>query len=268
MTDAIKAFDFEQKEVRVITKDGEPWFVAADVCAVLDIQNVTQAVQRLEEDEHSMSDIGCNGGPARNIINESGLYALILRSDKPEAKAFRKWVTGTVLPSIRKHDVYMTPQAMEEALTNPDFIINLARRLKDEQTRNAALTQKTEALEAKVEADRPKVLFADSVAASDMSILIGNLAKLLRQNGVNMGQNRLFKWMREKGYLMKTKGDGYNMPTQKSMERGLFEVKERVVNNPDGTVFLTKTPKVTGKGQEYFVALFLSGKATKKDKAA
>lgn len=256
MTNDIQVFNFGPREVRVIEKNGEPWFVAADVCEILELTNPTEALKALDDDEKNTLRIseGIRGNPNMNIISESGLYTLIMRCNKPGARVFRKWVTAEVIPSIRKHGAYMTPQKLEEVLLNPDLLIKLAQQLKDEQTKNAALT-------AKVEEDKPKVLFADSVTASDTSILVGNLAKLLRQNGIDMGQNRLFKWLRENGYLMKIKGDGYNMPTQKSMERGLFEVKERVVNNPDGTVILTKTPKITGRGQVYFVNLFLDNKA-------
>lgn len=251
----LQVFDFEQKSVRVVMKGSEPWWVAKDVCDVLEIGNPTEAIRPLDDDEKSTLRIsegdGGHGGPERNIINESGLYTLIMRSNKPEAKRFRKWVTSEVLPTIRKHGVYMTPQKIEEALTNPDFIIRLAQELKTER-------EKRTALEAQTEADRPKVLFADSVTASQTSILIGDLAKLIRQNGYNIGQNRLFQWLRDNGYLVRRRGDSYNMPTQRSMELGLFEVLERTHNNPDGSIRVTKTPKATGKGQVYFVNRFLA----------
>ena len=168
-----------------------------------------------------------------NIVNESGLYNVILRSDKPEAKPFRKWITAEVLPAIRQTGAYMTPQTIEQILTNPDTIISLATQIKE--------------LQAKVEQDKPKVLFANAVETSHTSILIGDLAKLIRQNGVEMGRDRLFKWLRDNKYLLRD-----NMPSQRSMEMGLFEVKERTVCTPDGTK-ATFTPKVTGKGQTYFV---------------
>ena len=156
------------------------------------------------------------------VVNESGLYNVILRSDKPEAKPFRKWVTSKVLPSIRKHGAYMTPQKIEEVLLNPDTIIKLATELKAEQ-------EKRVALESKVEQDKPLVAFANSVSVAKTSILVGELAKLLKQNGVDMGQNRLFAWMRENGYLISRKGTDYNMPTQRSMEMELFEIKESTI---------------------------------------
>lgn len=191
------------------------------------------------------------------IINESGLYNVILRSDKPEAKPFRKWVTSEVLPTIRRHGVYMTPETIEKALTDPDTIIQLATTLKEE--RDARM-----ALEAKAEADKPKVLFADAVSASHTSILVGDLAKLLRQNGVEIGQNRLFRFLRDNGYLC-SHGERYNLPTQRSMDRGWFQVKETTINQPDGSIRVTRTVKVTGKGQQYFINLFLSSKGDEKD---
>lgn len=190
------------------------------------------------------------------IINESGLYALITRSNKPEAKKFRKWVTSEVLPSIRKQGVYMTPEVLERAVTNPDFMIGVLTQLKEEQERRARLEEQEKVLTAKIEQDYPKVLFADSVSASETSILIGDLAKLISQNGYDIGQNRLFEWLREMGYLMKNSGSK-NMPTQRAIEMNLFEVLERTIDNPDGSIRITRTTKVTGKGQVYFVNKFL-----------
>lgn len=194
------------------------------------------------------------------VVNESGLYNVILRSDKPEAKPFRKWVTSKVLPSIRKHGAYMTPQKIEEVLLNPDTIIKLATELKAEQ-------EKRVALESKVEQDKPLVAFVNSVSVAKTSILVGELAKLLKQNGVDMGQNRLFAWMRENGYLISRKGTDYNMPTQRSMEMELFEIKESTISHGDGHTSISKTPKVTGKGQIYFINLFL-GTQQNTDKGA
>lgn len=183
------------------------------------------------------------------VISEPGLYSLILRSRKPEAKVFKRWITHEVIPSIRRHGGYLTPAKLEEALLNPDTLIRLATDLKAEREKRAALEQQ-------VRTDAPKVLFADSVSASSSSILVGQLAVLLRQNGVNIGQNRLFQWMRENGFLIQS-GSRKNSPTQRSMELGLFETKERTINNPDGSIRITMTTKVTGKGQVYFVNRFL-----------
>ena len=160
------------------------------------------------------------------------------------------WIAGEVVPSIRKHGAYMTEKTLEKALTNPDFLIQLAQQLKSEQEKNKALSEK-------IEQDKPKVIFADAVNASQQSILVGDLSKLIKQNGIdNMGPKRLFAILRENGFLMKQNGASYNMPTQKSMELGLFEIKERVISNPDGSVRLTRTPKVTGKGQLFFINYF------------
>lgn len=231
-------------EVRTVLRDGEPWFVAADVCKALEVQNPTQAIARLDDDERAMLNIGRQG--ETNIVNEPGLYALVLGSRKPEARAFKRWITHEVIPAIRHHGLYATPQTVEAMLNDPDTMIRTLTALKEERAARMAL-------ESKAEADAPKVLFADSVAASKQSILVGELATLLRQNGIQIGQNRLFEDLRNDGYLVRQRGDRWNLPTQRAMEMGLFEIKERTVNAPDGTVRLTRTVKVTGKGQIYFL---------------
>ena len=232
-------------EVRTVLKDGEPWFVAADVCRALDHSNVSVALDRLAPDEKAKLSLGLSGGDT-NAVNEPGLYALVLGSRKPEARAFKRWITHEVLPSIRQHGIYATPATVEAMLSDPDTMIRTLTALKEERARRVAL-------EVKAEADAPKVLFADSVAASKQSILVGELATLLRQNGIQIGQNRLFDDLRKEGYLVRQGGDRWNLPTQRSMEMGLFEIKERTVNAPDGSVKLTRTTKVTGKGQIYFI---------------
>lgn len=240
--------------IRVVERDGEPWFVAADVCRALDVVNSRDAVARLDTDEKNtvvLTD-GTPGNPQKTVVNEPGLYTLILGSRKPEAKAFKRWVTHEVIPSVRKHGAYITPDKIEEILINPDTIIRLCTDLKEERAKRAAL-------EVKVEADAPKVLFAGAVETSQDSCLVGQLAKMIRQNGCEIGQNRLFDYLRNEGYLCKS-GSNRNLPTQRSMEAGLFEVKESVVDNPDGSVRLVRTTKVTGKGQIYFVNKFLSSK--------
>lgn len=242
---------FENKEfgkVRAVVKDGEPWFIASDVCESLGLSNPTVSVNRLDADERSKFNLGRQGEV--NTVNEYGLYNLVLGSRKPEAKAFKRWITHEVIPMIRKHGGYLTPDKVEEILTNPDSIIRLATQLKEERA-------KREAAEKVIEEQRPKALFADAVSASKTSILIGALAKLIRQNGADVGQKRLFEWLRKKGYLIKS-GNDKNMPTQRSMERGLFEVKEGSYVDGDGVNRITRTTKVTGKGQLYFVNKFLS----------
>ena len=251
----LQIFNYNNNEVRTVQKDGDPWFVLKDVCMVLNLTTPARVAERLDPDEVSQTHIMDSMGRQQetSIINESGLYNVILRSDKPEAKPFRKWVTSEVLPAIRKHGGYLTPDKVEEALLNPDTIIQLATQLKEERLARAAA-------EKKIEADAPKVLFAGAVEASQTSILLGEFAKILKQNGIDMGQKRLFDWMRKNSYLIKRKGTDYNMPTQRAMEMGLFEIKESVHLNSSGCNVVTKTPKLTGRGQLFFTNKFLGGK--------
>lgn len=248
----LKVFEnAEFGQIRGVEINGESWLVGKDVAERLGYVDPNKAIAMHVDDEDKLNDktsssLGQRGGW---LINESGLYALVLGSKLPTAKKFKRWVTSDVLPAIRKHGGYLTQEKVEEALLNPDVLIKLATELKDER-------EKRKALEGKIEADRPKVLFADSVSTAKTSILIGELAKLLKQNGLEVGQKRLFTWMRENGYLMRA-GSSYNMPTQRAMEQGLFEIKETTINNPDGSTRLTRTPKVTGKGQVYFVSRML-----------
>lgn len=239
--------------IRTIEKDGEPWFVGKDVAAALGYKDTVNALKSHvdAEDKGGWQITTQFGDKETTIINESGLYSLVLSSKLPTAKKFKRWVTSEVIPSIRKHGAYMTPDRLQDVLLNPDTLIQLAQNLKDEQ-------EKRKALEAQIESQKPAVLFTGAVETSKTSILIGELAKMLKQNGVNIGQNRLFAWMREKGYLIKRKGTDYNMSTQRSMDMGLFEIKETTINNPDGSIKISKTPKVTGKGQVYFINLFLN----------
>lgn len=248
MDNNLQTWNYGSSEIRTIEKDGEPWFVGKDVAAVLGYAKPENAIARHVDDEDKSTTPfqGTAYETRATIINESGLYSLILSSKLPNAKKFKRWVTNEVLPSIRKHGAYMTDQTLEQALTSPDFLIQLATQLKEEK-------EQRKQLEVKVEHDRPKVLFAESVSASKTSILVGELAKILKQNGVDTGQTRLFAWMRENGYLIKRRGNDYNMPTQRAMEMKLFEVKETSVTHSDGHISVNKTPKVTGKGQVYFV---------------
>jgi len=188
------------------------------------------------------------------FISEGNLYRLIAGSHLPDAEKFESWIFDEVIPSIRKHGAYMTPDAIEKVLSDPDTIIRLATDLKTER-------EQRKALETKAEADKPKVLFAEAVSTSESSILIGQLAKMLKQNGIDIGQNRLFEWMRQNGYLIRQKGNNYNLPTQKAMDMGLFRIKESTHLNGDGVSVTTKTTKVTGKGQQYFINKFLAKKS-------
>lgn len=241
MSNEIQQFDFKGATLRTLTdENGEPWFVAKDVCDVLGYTNASKAISDHVDSEdklnnESLSSLGQRGGW---LVNESGLYSLVLSSKLPTAKEFKRWVTHEVLPSIRKHGAYMTQQTLNKALTSPDFLIQLATKLKEEQERVREL--------------EPKARFADAVAASDGTCLVGELAKMLRQNGLDIGQNRLFAQLREDGYLGKT-GSNRNVPTQKSMELGLFRIKETAITHSDGHVTINRTAKVTGKGQTYFV---------------
>ena len=251
----IKLFDFKGNNVRTIADgQGEPWFVLKDVCNVLEVSNVGNVVKRLNKADIHRTDVR-SGGQNRNmaLVNESGLYDVILDSRKPQAREFRRWVTAEVIPSIRRHGAYMTEHTIEQVLTDPDTIIKLATDLKRERERRNEL-------EEQAKADAPKVLFADAVAASKTDILVGDLAKILKGNGVNVGANRLFVWLRSNGFLISRKGTDWNMPTQRAMELELFRVKETAVTHSDGHVTVSKTPKVTGRGQQYFVERFLDGR--------
>lgn len=236
-------------EIRVVEINGEGWLVGRDVAMVLGYAKPQNAIAaHVDEDDALKWGITDSLGRKQNttLINESGFYSLVLSSKLPSAKEFRKWVTGEVLPSIRKHGAYMTPETIEKVLLNPDTIIQLATQLKEEQSKRAMA-------EAEIEKQKPKILFADSVQASDSSILVRELAIILRQNGVDIGQNRLFEWLRNNGYLVKRKGTDYNTPTQRAMDLGLFEVKQTAIAHSDGSISVSKTSKVTGKGQIYFV---------------
>lgn len=237
--------------VRTMVIDNEPWVVGKDVAEILGYKDTSDAMRRHVDDEDKLTRRFTDSGQNREmyIINESGLYSLILSSKMPNARKFKHWVTSEILPSIRKHGAYMTEQTLEQALTSPDFLIQLATKLKDEQEKNKALTEANNRM-------RPKEIFADAVMTSEHSILIGELAKLIAQNGYAIGQKRLFAWMREHGYLLK-QGGSYNLPAQRYVEAGLFEIKESSISNPDGSVRLTRTTKVTGKGQVYFINKFL-----------
>ena len=241
--------------VRTITKDNEPMFCLSDICKALEIKNATDVAKRLEEDEVTRLNLGSQSGET-NFVTESGLYAVILRSDKPNARKFRKWVTSEVLPSIRKNGGYIAGQ---ETLSDEELMAKALLVANNKIKERDAIIERQQ---AKIEAGKPKTIFADAVSTSHTSILVGDLAKLICQNGVQIGQKRLFDWLRDNGYLIKC-GMSRNMPMQRYVEQGLFEVKESTVQNPDGSVRITKTTKVTGKGQIYFVNKFLEKRRTK-----
>ena len=256
MDSIIQRFAFDHKPVRATTEDDILWFVAKDVADALEYSeysNPARLFQIVPEEWKGVKPIHTPYGTQNMVsVTEQGLYFFLARSDKKKAIPFQKWLAGEVVPSIRKHGAYMTPEMIEKTLTNPDFIIGLCQRLKEEQA-------KTQHLESRVQADAPKVLFADAVSVSSSEILVGDLAKILNQNGVDIGQNRLFKRLREDGFLMSRTGSK-NMPTQRAMEMGLFRIKETSINKPDGSILITRTTKVTGRGQIYFINYFLRGK--------
>lgn len=244
MNNDIQIFNSEEfGDIRTVTVNNEPMFWLLDVCKALDIKNTTDVAKRLDADEVTRLNLGGKSGET-NFVNESGLYAVILRSDKPNARKFRKWVTADVLPTIRKTGGYQMAQPQGKELLA--LAVLEAQKTIEQQNKE-------------IDRMRPKEIFADAVSSSHTSILIGELAKILRQNGVQTGQRRLFTWLRENGYLVKS-GSSRNMPTQRSVERGLFEIKVGMYVDGSGANVPTKTAKVTGKGQQYFINKFLDYK--------
>lgn len=249
---------FEDRNVEVFEFNGQVLFNPYHVAECLDITDVKSSIRNFNEKQvikltnSKMHDMHFRKlhNTGENFLTESGVYKLIFKSKKKEAEKFQDWVTDEVLPSIRRHGAYMNDDTLEKALTSPDFLIQLATNLKEEQ-------EKRKLLEEEIKTNAPKVVFADAVSTSHTSILVGELAKLLKQNGVDTGQNKLFIWLREHGYLIKRKGSDYNMPTQRAMEQELFEIKETPIVHSDGHITVSKTTKVTGKGQQYFINKFI-----------
>lgn len=246
----LKLFNFEGNKVRTVILDEEPFFVGIDVASILGYSNPQKAMR-----DHCKKSVETwvNDSLGRRqktlVLSESDVYRLVLRSDLPSAEKFENWLMEEVLPSIRKHGAYMTDDTIEKAITDPDFLIRLATNLKEEKSRRLEAEQK-------LEVQRPKVLFADAVSDTEGTILIRDLAKLIQQNGVDIGEKRLFEWLRQNGYLISRRGTDYNRPTQKSMELGLFKIKETAIMRSSGA-HTAITSKVTGKGQLYFVNKFL-----------
>lgn len=241
-------------------KDGVAYLKLETVARGLGFTNVATSgneVVRWARVEGYLKDLGVTTCGHDGFIPENIFYRLAMKAKNEAAERFQAKIADEVIPSIRKHGAYMTPETLEAALLNPDTIIRIATALKDEQEKRKELEQENAAQRQRIGEMRPKEIFADAVSVSDDSILIGSLAKLIKQNGVDMGQKRLFAWMRSNSFLMKT-GRDYNLPTQRAMELGLFKIKERTITNPDGSVKITKTVLVTGKGQQYFVNKFLS----------
>jgi anti-repressor protein len=248
MNNEIQQFYFNNAALRTLTDEaGEPWFVAKDVCDILEISNPSDALKRLDDDERSRFNLGRQG--ETNIVNEAGLYALVLGSRKPEAHEFKRWVTHEVLPQIRRTGGYIPASETDDDITILAKAVMIGQRTMEEQKRRIAEQQ------SRIVELEPKALFADAVAASDGTCLVGELAKMLRQNGLNIGQNRLFQLLRDDGFFGKS-GSNRNVPTQKAMDLGLFRIKETAVTHSDGHVTISRTPKVTGKGQRYFIARY------------
>lgn len=247
----LKIFENEQfGKVRAVKIDEEPWFVGKDVAAALGYgqgKSLANAVaNHVDAEDKGVTELMTPGGKQKmTVINESGLYSLVMSSKLETAKAFKRWVTSEVLPSIRKHGAYVTPLTLEQMIADPETTIQILTSLKEEREQRIKL-------EAEARQNKPKVLFADTVTASDDCVLVGTLAKMMRQSGTQIGQNRLFALLRKDGFLMQS-GERYNLPTQKAMEMGLFKIKESTVTSADGTVRLVQTPVVTGKGQQYFI---------------
>lgn len=239
----IQLFTFKNEQVRTLLINNEPWFIGKDVAQILGYSNPRDALSKHveSEDKDSVAIRDSIGRMQKTpIINESGVYALIFGSKLPDAKKFKHWVTSEVLPKLRKTGSYSAKEMSSEELMAKAFI----------EAKSIMERQNKEIIEMK-----PKALFADTVAASNSSILVGQEAKLISQSGCKIGQNRFFAWLRENGYLC-SKGDNYNMPTQRSREMNLIEIRIRTVTNPDGSVRETKTPMITGKGQIYFLNKF------------
>lgn len=250
MNNEIQQFDFRGASLRTLTdKAGEPWFIAKDVCDILELTNPAVALQSLDDDEKtnlSNSYVWSESGRRPLIISEPGLYRLVMRSRKPEAKEFQRWVTHEVLPQIRKTGGYIPTTAADDDMTILAKAVMIGQRTMEAQKQKIA-EQQTRIVELE-----PKARFADAVAASDGTCLVGELAKMLRQNGMDIGQNRLFRLLQADGYLGKS-GSNRNVPTQRAMDLGLFRIKETTVTHADGHTTVSRTPKVTGKGQRYFI---------------
>lgn len=248
----LQIFNFSGLDVRTVLIDEEPYFVGKDVAEVLGYKKPENAVANHVDEEDKTTTLiqgtGSNYKSKTVIVNESGLYSLILSSKLPTAKKFKHWVTSEVLPAIREHGAYMTDEKAFDVVNNKSGLADLLQQAADQ------LKQK----DIQIAELKPKALFADSVATSNSTILVGELAKILRGNGIEIGQNRLFDWLRKNGYLISKKGSSYNLPTQKSMNLGLFKIKETTINHSNGSVSISKTAKVTGKGQQYFINKFLN----------
>lgn len=251
----VKIFENEEfGKIRTVEINSEPYFVGKDVAEALGYSNSRDAISKhVDAEDKGVANRDTLGGKQNlTAINESGLYSLILSSKLESAKRFKHWVTSDILPTIRKHGMYAT----DDLLNDPDLAIKAFTALKEERERNRRLIADNDRM-------KPKEIFTDAVTASKSTILVRDLSKFLKQNGINIGQNTLFEWLRDNKYLISQKGDGWNTPTQKSMNLNLFEVTERTINNPGKDPIITRTTRVTGKGQQYFINKFLKAKEIK-----
>ncbi|MDV7758228.1 phage antirepressor [Liquorilactobacillus mali] len=249
------SFDFQGNKVRTVQISNEPYFVGKDVAEILGYQNGSRDINRHvdEEDRQNYQNGTFESPRGLTVINESGLYSLILSSKMPNAKQFKHWVTSEVLPSIRKHGAYMTPEKLQETLAQPENMIQILTALKDEQEAHKKLQQENDKM-------KPHAILGAVVESSINSISVKALATILKEKGINIGQNRLFQWLRENGYLISRYGHSRNYPTQRSMDMGLFELKPNPIVHNSGEMETRYTPLVTGKGQKYFINKFFNGK--------
>jgi anti-repressor protein len=258
--DQLQKLFYNEKEIRMAWKNSEPFWMLKDVCDAMKIKNSADVAKRLNKDDIDLIYVTDSIGRQQQMvmINEGALYSVIIRSDKPEARKFEYWITHEVLPSIRKHGVYITKEKAADFMNSPDTIISLLNTIKEKDEEN-------ERLQNKIEDDKPKVAFADALTASQCSIPIGDFAKILQSNGIDIGPNHLFEKLREAGFLIKRKCTDHNSPTQKAMKLELFSINESMTLHPDGGITLSRSTKITPKGQQYLLNFFLDkGKRKKK----
>lgn len=259
MESSVTPFAYDGHQVRVVTRDGEPWFILADLCRVLEIKNPRDTAARLDRDDVGTTDATDSLGRSvcMTTVNESGMYDVVLLSRKPEARAFRAWLTHEVVPSIRKRGGYLTPEAAERALTDPDFIIRLATALKEERS-------KRQAAEAQIEADAPHTRFGRTIASSDGDLLVKQVADLISQGGYPISGVTLFKWLRGHGWLCGNKGRLWNTPTRWALNNGYVRATVTVISTPNGDKEKT-TPHITTAGQENLIDGWLTGRYEEDD---
>lgn len=251
----LQMFNFENNKIRILSIDEQPWFVGRDIATVLGYSKPQNAIQKhVDADDALKRGItdSLNRVQETTLVNESGLYSLILSSKLDSAKKFKRWVTSEVLPSIRKHSGYIATTENDDDASIMAKALLIANKTIENNKKKIIEQQLL------IDAQKPKVLFAEAIQASETTILVGEFAKILKQNGIDVGQKRLFEWLRENGYLIKRKGSDYNSPTQKSMELGLFEIKETPIHHNSGEISISRTSKITGKGQAYFINKFLN----------